>query len=62
MAVSNTFFYQVMDLFKVLIKEAIRRLQGMVQVMDLFSILIKETIMRLQVMDLFRVLTKDTEF
>ena len=50
---------QVMDLFRVLIKETIMRLQIMVQVMDLFSVLIKETIMGLQV---FRVLIKDTEF
>ena len=53
---------QVMDLFRDLIKEAIRRLQGMVQARDLFSVLIKETIMRLQVMDIFRVFIKDTEF
>ena len=55
---------QVLDLFRVLIKETNRRLQVMVQVMDLFSVLIKETIMRLQVMvqvmDLFSVLIKET--
>ena len=50
---------QVMDIFRVLIKETIRTLQVMVQVMDLFSVLIKETIMRFQV---FRVLIKNTEF
>ena len=65
MAISNTFCFirrfQVMDLFSVLIKETIRRLQVMAQVMDLFNVLIKETIMRLQVMDLFKVLIKDTE-
>ena len=47
-----TFFIrrlQVMDLFRVLIKETIRRLNVMVQVMDLFRFLIMETIMRLQV-------------
>ena len=32
-----------MDLFRVLIKGAIRRLQVMVQVMDLFRVPIKET-------------------
>ena len=53
---------QVMDLFRVLIKDTIIRLQVMVQVMDLFSVLLKETIMRLKVMDLFRVLIKDTKF
>ena len=35
---------QVMDLFKVLIKDTIQRFQVMVQVMDLFKVLIKETI------------------
>ena len=41
MANRNTFF--IMDLFRVLIKKTIRRLQVMVQVMDLFSVLIKDT-------------------
>ena len=50
-----------MDLFRFLIKETMRRLQVVVQAMDLFSVLIKDTIMRLQVMELFRVLIKDTE-
>ena len=51
--------FQVMDIFRALIKENIRSLQVMVQVMDLYSVLIKETIMRFQV---FRVLIKNTEF
>ena len=41
MANRNTFF--IMDLFRVLIKNTIRRLQVMVQVMDFFSVLIKDT-------------------
>ena len=63
----STFFHQEiagMDLFRVLIKETIRRLPVMVQFMDLFSLLIKKTIMRLKVMvqvvDLFSVLIKQT--
>ena len=55
---------QVMDLFRVLFKETIRRLQVMVKGMDHLSILIKENIMRLQVMvqvmALFSVLIKET--
>ena len=47
MAVRNTFSLQVMNLFSVLIKETVRRLNVMVQVMSLFSVLIKDTIRRL---------------